>query len=171
MAQQSGDDLQFPDYVWVAEGDASSFFLTNVDAGPTRKVVLHTQKMTTGQSQVLGAYTGTAIMGSAYGTFENRSGSSYTCNPAIPIGQAMDEPAILTFTRNASANTNKVAIGNTTSQAYSREIKIFDVKIYYANDQLQFHGIPCYRKSDGAVGLYDTLTEMFFDGVGTRYKE
>lgn len=44
-------------------------------------------------------------------------------------------------------------------------------RLYYAkiwdNDVLVFNGIPCYRKSDNVIGMYDTVSNTFFANSGT----
>ena len=44
-------------------------------------------------------------------------------------------------------------------------------KIYYSklynNNILVFDGVPCYRKSDNVIGMYDLVTNTFFTNAGT----
>lgn len=40
-------------------------------------------------------------------------------------------------------------------------------KIYSFEIVDKFNGIPCYRKSDGVAGLYDTISSSFFTNAGT----
>ena len=41
------------------------------------------------------------------------------------------------------------------------------VRIYNANNALVFNGIPAKRNSDGAIGMYDTVTKTFFANAGS----
>lgn len=34
-------------------------------------------------------------------------------------------------------------------------------------DTVKFIGIPCYRKSNGEIGMYDIISETFFTNIGT----
>ena len=47
----------------------------------------------------------------------------------------------------------------------------FSGKIYYSklynNNILVFDGVPCYRKSDNVIGMYDLVTNTFFTNAGT----
>ena len=47
----------------------------------------------------------------------------------------------------------------------------FSGKIYYSklynNNILVFDGVPCYRKSDNKIGLYDLVSNTFFTNAGT----
>ena len=44
-------------------------------------------------------------------------------------------------------------------------------RVYYvtvsANDGVVLNLIPCYRKSDGEIGMYDTVSQTFFTNAGT----
>lgn len=40
-------------------------------------------------------------------------------------------------------------------------------KVYSFEIVGKFNGIPCYRKSDGVIGMYDTVSETFFTNAGT----
>lgn len=41
-------------------------------------------------------------------------------------------------------------------------------KISFSTDnQLLFHGVPCYKKLDGTVGMYDTVAKCFLSNQGS----
>ena len=40
------------------------------------------------------------------------------------------------------------------------------MKLYNANG-LAYNLIPCYRKSDNAIGMYDTVSKTFYGNSGT----
>jgi hypothetical protein len=44
--------------------------------------------------------------------------------------------------------------------------KLFDFFVE-ENDIKKLHLIPCYRKSDGEIGLYDTINKKFYTNLGT----
>jgi len=50
--------------------------------------------------------------------------------------------------------------------------RLYRFKIWYNKDFLMRDFIPCYRKSDGAIGLYDRVYQHFYenDGTGTFIK-
>lgn len=37
----------------------------------------------------------------------------------------------------------------------------------YNDSETKIHLIPCYRKSDGEIGLYDTINNIFYTNLGT----
>ena len=57
---------------------------------------------------------------------------------------------------------------NNAGSVYS---KGFSGKIYYSklynNNILVFDGVPCYRKSDNEIGMYDIVSNTFFTNAGT----
>lgn len=53
----------------------------------------------------------------------------------------------------------------TGSQDYYFKGKLYYAKIY-ADDKLVRHMIPCYRKSDGVVGMYDLVEDKFYTNTG-----
>lgn len=55
----------------------------------------------------------------------------------------------------------KVPITSSIGRLY-----IYAVK-FYSGDTLLFDGVPCYRKSDGNAGIYDTVSGTFFGNSGT----
>ena len=56
---------------------------------------------------------------------------------------------------------------NNAGSVYSKE---FSGKIYYSklynNNILVFDGVPCYRKSDNEIGMYDLVSNTFFTNAG-----
>lgn len=44
--------------------------------------------------------------------------------------------------------------------------QIFDVKIYESGNLVRNY-IPCYRKADGEIGLYDLVNDVFYTNQGT----
>lgn len=53
----------------------------------------------------------------------------------------------------------------TARQAGYNKISVF--KYYDKNDTLICDLVPCYRKSDGIIGMYDLVRETFFTKLGT----
>ena len=45
--------------------------------------------------------------------------------------------------------------------------KIYYFKIYDNNNNLICDLVPCYRKSDGVIGMYDLVSDVFRTNLGT----
>ena len=50
--------------------------------------------------------------------------------------------------------------------AISQDTRIYGYSVQYGDELLQSF-IPCYRKSDGEIGMYDIVTRTFFQNAGT----
>lgn len=50
---------------------------------------------------------------------------------------------------------------------YKQQARLYNYLKIYNGEELVRNFIPCYRKSDGEVGIYDTVTKQFFVNQGT----
>ena len=44
--------------------------------------------------------------------------------------------------------------------------RIYYLKLYYQNDMIR-NFIPCYHKTSGEIGMYDTVTKQFYTNAGS----
>ena len=63
-----------------------------------------------------------------------------------------------------SVSTSNFKLFGLTSGQYVGNI--YEAKIYGKNDLVRSF-VPCYRKSDGEIGLYDTVNNVFYTNIGT----
>lgn len=83
----------------------------------------------------------------------------------------------VSYTANGSGSFNRI-VGNHIylfQHAYNSSYGIFKGAIYYCKMydgiNLIFDAIPCYRKADGVIGFYDTVSQTFKTaGSGTLTK-
>lgn len=74
-----------------------------------------------------------------------------------------------TIREKGTENNNHIAIGASyirQSNTITPKVKWFYCKIYDGADLIRFY-IPCYRKSDNAVGFYDSVEGTFNKSTGT----
>ena len=77
-----------------------------------------------------------------------------------------------TFSNPSSFTTTNTVIlfgfYNNTSELNlaTQSLKIYKAK-FYENDTLVMNLVPCYRESDGEVGMYDTVNGTFLTNAGT----
>lgn len=86
------------------------------------------------------------------------------------------ERSIKTVAGNASVYSPTISL---TSYLFARHgndgvqvtdgagTKIYFHREYLADGTIQLNLIPCYRKSDGVAGMYDTISETFLTNLGT----
>lgn len=59
-------------------------------------------------------------------------------------------------------------LGNTSPAAIPKSgTRIYYIKIYDENNTLVRDMIPCYRKSDNEVGMFDRVNKVFYTNLGT----
>lgn len=83
------------------------------------------------------------------------------CDADFSNGKAFDE--------NGSSEYHPYlfALNNAgTPLAISDDVRIYAYSVQYGNELLQDF-IPCYRKSDGEIGMYDTVSRTFYTNAGT----
>ena len=75
----------------------------------------------------------------------------------------------LLYTRPTAnfTNSSPVMLFNRAGENLYMMGRIYSAKIWSDGTNLSFNGIPAKRKSDGAIGMYDTVTNTFFENAGT----
>lgn len=106
--------------------------------------------------------------GNYWGTLENASGSKFTASPSHTKTQTFDRTQI-TSTRGSSSSLY-IGLGY-NSNGFCPGLNYYSLKIYNASTLL-FDGVPCYRKSDNIIGMYDMVSNVFcpVHGSGTWRK-
>lgn len=117
--------------------------------------------------------------------FTNDLSLSYNNAPNFSLGTAQDEvfewlydgSAIYinglnapSFVFSDSAYPNPLIIGandnNGTIEEIHAGLRIYKFQIDESNT-LSLNLVPCYRKSDGEIGMYDTVSKTFYTNAGT----
>lgn len=70
-----------------------------------------------------------------------------------------------TFT--CPGNCYLFALNENNIASYMGNYRIYGSVKIYDNDRMVRFFIPCYRKSDGEIGMYDTVSKTFFTNSGT----
>lgn len=53
-----------------------------------------------------------------------------------------------------------------TVMSFSK-IKLYSLSMYDASENLTMYLMPCYRRADGVIGLYDAINDVFYTNAGT----
>ena len=53
------------------------------------------------------------------------------------------------------------------SQQIHKKVGIYYAKFYDGNGNLIYHFVPCYRKSDNKIGMYEVINGVFYQNSGT----
>ncbi len=71
-----------------------------------------------------------------------------------------------TFSQTLEMTTGNLFIGSYGGN-YFFQGKVFGCKIWDATNKLIRHFIPCYRKSDNVIGMYDIVNQKFYTNAGS----
>lgn len=83
------------------------------------------------------------------------------------VNESIQETKISTFNTNLSMyifGTNRTSY---TTDKFLYPVIFASMIITDSNGIELFNGIPCYRKSDGEIGIYDIVTKTFLTNQGT----
>ena len=104
---------------------------------------------------------------SNWGTLENASGSKFSASPSHTKEQTFSKTTI-TSTKTTSSSALDVGIGYNTSK-FCPGLRFYTLAVYNGSTLL-FDGVPCYRKSDSKIGMYDLVGKSFHASSGSWSK-
>lgn len=106
-------------------------------------------------------------------------GTSLTVNAGISVGEKNSVSLRNQFYSNGNnvqhnfdttfaspVNLYVFALNNGGKAAQHGKLKLYNLKLYKGNTLIRDF-IPCYRKSDGVIGLYDLVYNQFYTNSGT----
>ena len=95
---------------------------------------------------------------------------AFSCDPRKNVSGAIARNSY-TFTKVEGATVpSSFALYGWANANYTCGLKTYGTKMYSTSNQLIFDALPCYRKADGVIGIYDTVEEKFFPVSGTWTK-
>lgn len=131
----------------------------------------------------LSSYTTDANYNNGWrGTFRyGGSGQTYNAhlNPKGELNEIEYHPDTDTYTSNGTAYSNYAdgtisntrfvyvfALHNNTTATQNSKVRLYSLQVYHSG-QLFADFVPCYRKADGVIGLYDILNDNFRTNAGS----
>lgn len=154
---------------WIQNGNntlsaTNNFLVTDVLANPVTKADFVLMKLRDPTSGPMIISSGKAA---PFGALDNQQ-SAYVCTPEINPSSRVNELLDVSFTKTVSGS-GYVTLFSWANGAWICGIKCYSAKIWHG-DTLVFDGIPCYRKSDGQVGLFNSITRVFCAGTSIYTK-
>lgn len=143
-----------------------------IDTRQSQKYFRHHCSPTFGSNGIcywIRSYDKTGNLPDAKGTATKGAIATVMIDPVN--GLAIVNNASLTFTALPSGITTTKSYGifariSNTGALQSKEATFYYFK-FYRNGELIGDFIPCYRKSDGVIGMYDLVSQNFFTNAGT----
>lgn len=154
---------------WIGYVGSGHFLITSIVLNDTSYVIADIERTGMDASHYKGTVFPATTDGSSiiqWGTLENVSGSKWTATPQQTLGGAFPKTTIKSTKGNISG-TNKVCLGY-GSNTFCPPLRFYTAKVYGTGDVLLWDGIPCYRKSDGQIGMYDLVGDIFHAAGGSK---
>ena len=142
----------------------SNYIVTDVLANPTTRADFKLMKL---RQTTAGPMIISSRKSSPFGALDN-SQSAYVCTPSYTVGQAINEILEVSFTKSVSGSGN-VTLFSWGNTAFCCGIRCYYAKIYHGSTMV-FDGVPVYRKADGAIGLFNIVTQTFCAGTSIYTK-
>lgn len=101
--------------------------------------------------------------GNNWGSLENISGSKFTASPAHTKEQLFERTTI-SSEKGSPISTYYVGLGYITAK-FCPALRFYSFRVLNV-DTVIFDGVPCYRKSDSKIGMYDLISNSFVESRG-----
>jgi len=163
-ASGGGLPSEYQQVEWIQNGTNNNYLITDVLANPVTRADFVLIKWNTPTDGPMVISSGKA---SPFGALNNNQ-SHYRCTPQIEKTERVGEIVEVSFTKSVSGS-GFVTLFSWWNSAWIAFIRCYSAKIWHG-DTLVFDGIPCYRKSDGQVGLFNSITQVFCPGTSTFTK-
>lgn len=91
---------------------------------------------------------------------------TYNSSTITDLDARMSIIVPMTHTAATSTQAHFLLFKTSITEANSQPCRIWKCKIKYQNELVR-DMIPCYRKSDGEIGMYDLINQQFYGNNGT----
>lgn len=156
-AKKSGGLIpkEYQQVEWIGYSQNSCYFNTGVVTNNVKTVKARIARWAAPTTATVFPNAGSSY----FGSLENISGSKFSVQPSKARTDLFDFTEF-TATKTGGASSNPIMLGWTSSK-YVSDMGYASLKLYDASDTLLFDGIPCYRKADNAIGMYDLISNRF----------
>lgn len=95
---------------------------------------------------------------SRFQTTQNKNGITFTQNGSV----------VASSTYNGTSGTNSATINllRQVQNSYAKHTVLYNAKIFDGNGTEIHNYVPCYRKNDGVIGVYDLVDGLFYTNAG-----
>lgn len=158
---------EYQEVEWIGYNSNATYLTTPIKMSDATHVVSDIAKVGLPSGTNSGSvFPGATNGGYPWGTLENIYGSSWQASPQHLKTETFERTTI-TSTKTASGNVN-VRLGY-YSASFCPSLHFYTLKIFNGDDLL-FDGIPCFRRVDSKIGMFDTVSKVFVTASGTWQK-
>lgn len=156
-------EYQEVEYLTSADNWGNRYINTQIATENVETIQMAFAKESARQTIVVCNHDGSRL-NTPFGSLTNTSGYGFSCSPLV--GQSdLCSKTDFTFTKTRTGTGHLCLMGWGTSH-YVAKGKLYSASLYDANNVILGDFIPCYRKADTAIGLYDTVNQRFCQQTG-----
>lgn len=172
---EQGLPAEYQQVEWIGYDWPKKSYINNVMPYPNVETVVmdieFTQKSTNNEAIVLSKAGPTFPVGVTNNSSKlSETQRGYDCSPVTSVSGSIPRNTY-TFTKRQSAIiTERFSLFGWNNSQWVAGVKAFGATMYNASNKLIFDGVPCYRKADTVIGIYDLVARQFFPASGTWTK-
>lgn len=156
-------EYQEVEYLTSQDAYKNRYVNTQVDVNSVTNVVMLYSKESTKSGIIVATYSSGLTL--PFGEMANTvGGRGWECSPKIERETLVDK-ANLTFTRTKTGE-GAIALMGWNNDVYVPKGKLYSATFYNSTNAIVGDFVPCYRKADTAIGLYDTVNQRFCQQTG-----
>lgn len=165
--------VTYQEVEWIGYSGSGKILITSITCEQLTEVVADIAKTALPETNSGTVFPSTFVPrdsgadGNNWGTLENISGSKFTASPAHTKDQLFERTTITSHKGNPRS-TNLIGIGYGSAK-FCPALQFYSFRVFNGNTVL-FDGVPCYRKSDSKIGMYDLISNHFVESERTWTK-
>ena len=164
--QDLGFDIKFISFDEIGPSDYGSVFGSRYSSNNNE---VHLSTYTT-DAHINDGWSGTLRLGATSQNYNAHLNAKGTVNTVrYQSGTYNANGTDYSYNTGTINNTRYIylfALHNNTSATQYGKVRMYYVKLYKSG-VLTRDMVPCYRKADGVIGMYDLVTDAFFTNAGS----
>lgn len=167
--QKSGPRLpaeyQEVEYLTSADNTANRYVSTQIATNDVASVKLAFAKESGRPTIIVCNYDGSGL-NTPFGSLENTAGYGFSCSPRVDRYSLCDKTDFTFSKTNTASVTGSLCLMGWKLGSNVAKGKLYSVSLFDADNVKLGDFVPCYRKADTAIGLYDIVKNRFCQQTG-----
>lgn len=156
-------EYQEVEYLTSTDNKANRYVNTQIATENVKTIKMAFEKKSTRSAIVICIHDESGL-NTPFGSLDNYSGYGFSCSPLVSVTGLCDKMNF-TFTKTRVGTGQISLMGWKTSNLVAKG-RLYYASLYDASNEILGNFIPCYRKADSVIGLYDTVNQRFCQQTG-----
>lgn len=156
-------EYQKVEYLTSEDGKADRYINTQIATENVEYITMAFEKESKRSAIVICNHDGSGL-NSPWGSLDNYRGYGFSCSPIVAQSELCSKKDF-TFTK-ISVGTGNLYLMGWKNAGYVAKGKLFSAALFDSDSVKLGEFVPCYRKADNAIGLYDIVNDRFCQQTG-----